>query len=86
MVGVFALETILGMDAGVFMALTMFAVFMAVILSGYNVAFSFAATALFFSFVGDWLACSTPTRSTRCPDGGTRRSATRRCWRCRCSC
>ncbi len=55
MIGVLALETIFGMDAGVFLALTMFAVFMLVILSGYNVAFSFAATALFFSFVGDWL-------------------------------
>ena len=53
MVGVFALETILGVDAGVFLALTMFGVFMLVILSGYNVAFSFACTAIAFAFVGD---------------------------------
>ena len=53
MVGVLALETILGVDAGVFLALTMFGVFMLVILSGYNVAFSFACTAIAFAFVGD---------------------------------
>ena len=53
MIAVFALETILGVDAGVFLALTMFAVFMLVILSGYNVAFSFACTAIAFAFVGD---------------------------------
>ena len=53
MSGVLALETIFGMDAGVFLALTMFAVFMAVILSGYNVAFSFACTAIAFAFMGD---------------------------------
>ncbi len=48
-----AIETILGMDLGVFLALTMFAVFMLVILSGYNVAFSFACTAITFAFLGD---------------------------------
>lgn len=53
MVGVLALETILGVDAGVFLALTMFGVFMLVILSGYNVAFSFACTAIAFAFLGD---------------------------------
>jgi len=41
------------MDLGVFLALMMFAVFLAMILIGYNVAFSFAATALLFSFLGD---------------------------------
>jgi len=52
-VGVLAVETILGVDAGVFLALTMFGVFMLVILSGYNVAFSFACTAIAFAFLGD---------------------------------
>ena len=47
-----AIETIVGVDAGVFLALAMFVVFMGVILSGYNVAFSFAATALAFAFLG----------------------------------
>ncbi len=41
------------LELGVFLALAMFAVFMAMILTGYNVAFSFAATALAFAFVGD---------------------------------
>ena len=62
-----ALETILGMDAGVFLALSMFGVFMLVILSGYNVAFSFAATALFFSFVGDWLDVFDPNTLNTLP-------------------
>ncbi len=62
-----ALETIFGMDAGVFLALTMFAVFMLVILSGYNVAFSFAATALFFSFLGDWLDVFDPNTLNTLP-------------------
>ena len=64
---VLALETILGMDAGVFLALTMFAVFMLVILSGYNVAFSFAATALLFSFVGDLLDVFDPNTLNTLP-------------------
>ena len=67
MLGVLALETIFGMDAGVFLALTMFAVFMLVILSGYNVAFSFAATALFFSFLGDWLDVFDPNTLNTLP-------------------
>lgn len=46
-VGFFTLEL------GVFLSMVMFVVFMAMILSGYNVAFSFAATALFFAFIGD---------------------------------
>ena len=41
------------MDLGVVLALLMFAIFLAMILVGYNVAFSFAATALMFSVVGD---------------------------------
>ncbi len=41
------------MDLGVFLSLIMFLVFMAMILTGYNVAFSFASTALLFAFVGD---------------------------------
>ncbi len=41
------------MDLGVFLALAMFAIFLAMILVGYNVAFSFAATAVMFSFLGD---------------------------------
>ena len=41
------------MDLGVTLALLMFVIFLVMILTGYNVAFSFAATALFFSFIGD---------------------------------
>ncbi len=41
------------MDLGVALSLIMFAVFLAMILIGYNVAFSFAASALLFSFIGD---------------------------------
>lgn len=41
------------MDLGVFLALLMFVIFLAMILIGYNVAFSFAATALAFSFIGN---------------------------------
>jgi tripartite ATP-independent transporter DctM subunit len=41
------------MDLGVALSLVMFVVFLAMILIGYNVAFSFAATALLFSFLGD---------------------------------
>ncbi len=44
---------ILGLELGVFLALFMFVVFMAMILTGYNVAFSFASTALLFAFIGD---------------------------------
>ena len=45
--GFFALEL------GVFLSMVMFVIFMAMILTGYNVAFSFAATALMFAFLGD---------------------------------
>jgi tripartite ATP-independent transporter DctM subunit len=41
------------MDLGVALALLMFVIFLVMILIGYNVAFSFAATALLFSFIGD---------------------------------
>ena len=44
---------VMGLNLGVFLALMMFVVFMALILSGYNVAFCFASTALAFAFVGD---------------------------------
>jgi len=44
---------ILGLETGVFLSLVMFIVFMAMILTGYNVAFSFAATAIAFAFIGD---------------------------------
>ncbi len=48
-----AIESFLGIEWGVFLALLMFAIFMGLILTGYNVAFSFASIALGFSFVGD---------------------------------
>jgi tripartite ATP-independent transporter DctM subunit len=48
------------MDLGVTLALTMFVVFLAMILIGYNVAFSFASTALFFSFIGNLLGVFDP--------------------------
>ncbi len=41
------------MDLGVALSLAMFAVFLVLILIGYNVAFSFASSALLFSFIGD---------------------------------
>ena len=48
------------MDLGVALSLIMFVVFLAMILIGYNVAFSFASTALFFSFVGNLLGVFDP--------------------------
>ncbi|NND73528.1 MAG: TRAP transporter large permease subunit [Ilumatobacter sp.] len=44
---------ILGLETGVFLSMVMFVVFMTMILTGYNVAFSFASTALAFAFIGD---------------------------------
>ena len=41
------------MDTGVALSLLMFAIFLVLILIGYNVAFSFASTALLFSFIGN---------------------------------
>ena len=49
------------MDLGVALALLMFAIFLALILVGYNVAFSFASTALLFSFIGDLTGTFEPT-------------------------
>ena len=44
---------ILGLELGVFLAMLMFVVFMVLILTGYNVAYCFAGTALAFAFIGD---------------------------------
>ncbi|MEM9033669.1 MAG: TRAP transporter large permease subunit [Actinomycetota bacterium] len=41
------------LELGVFLAMSMFVIFMLMILTGYNVAFSFAGTALAFAFIGD---------------------------------
>ncbi len=49
------------MDLGVALSLAMFVIFIALILIGYNVAFSFAATALLFSFIGDLTGIFDPT-------------------------
>ncbi len=46
------LVQILGLDFSVFLALLMFVVFMLLILTGYNVAYCFAGTALAFAFIG----------------------------------
>ena len=61
------LLAVFGMDTGVFLALTMFVVFMGMILTGYNVAFSFAATALAFAFVGDLLGAFDPVTLNTLP-------------------
>lgn len=55
------------MDLGVALSLIMFAVFLAMILIGYNVAFSFASTALLFSFVGDLLDVFDPATLATLP-------------------
>ncbi len=44
-----------GLDLGEFFAMMMFLIFMIMILTGYNVAFSFASTAVAFTFFGDVL-------------------------------
>ena len=67
MLRVLAIETVFGVDAGVFLALTMFAVFMLVILSGYNVAFSFACTAIAFAFLGDMIGAFDPNALSALP-------------------
>lgn len=51
--GLLAIESFLGLDWGVFLSLVMFAVFMLLILTGYNVAFSFASVSVAFAFIGD---------------------------------
>jgi TRAP-type mannitol/chloroaromatic compound transport system permease large subunit len=48
-----AIESFIGLEWGVFLALLMFAVFMFLILTGYNVAFSFASVSVAFAFLGD---------------------------------
>jgi len=50
---ILAIESFLGLEWGVFLALAMFIVFMALILTGYNVAFSFASVSVAFAFVGE---------------------------------
>ena len=51
--GLLAIESFIGLDWGVFLSLVMFAVFMGLILTGYNVAFSFASVSVAFAFIGD---------------------------------
>ena len=51
--GLLAIESFLGLEWGVFLSLVMFAVFMVLILTGYNVAFSFASVSVAFAFIGD---------------------------------
>jgi tripartite ATP-independent transporter DctM subunit len=55
-------------DVGVFLSMFMFVVFIAMILIGYNVAFSFAATSLAFSFIGDLLGVFDPSRLSVLPN------------------
>ncbi|MEX2280348.1 MAG: TRAP transporter large permease subunit [Acidimicrobiia bacterium] len=50
------------MELGVVLSILMFVLFIGMILIGYNVAYSFAASALAFSFVGDLLDVFDPTR------------------------
>ncbi len=49
-------------DLGVWLAFGMFVIFLAMILIGYNVAFSFASTAIVFSFVGNLTGDFNPDR------------------------
>lgn len=51
--GFLAIESFLGLEWGVFLSLAMFVIFMGLILTGYNVAFSFASVSVAFAFVGD---------------------------------
>ena len=55
------------MDLGVFFALSMFAIFMIMILIGYNVAFSFGVTGLAFSILGDLTDTFEPGRLALLP-------------------
>lgn len=55
------------MDLGVTLALLMFVIFLVMILIGYNVAFSFAATALLFSFIGDLTGTFDPAALSALP-------------------
>lgn len=56
------------MDLGVALSLIMFAVFMVMILIGYNVAFSFASTALLFSFIGSLTGTFDPNTLNALPN------------------
>ncbi|MDY7104824.1 MAG: TRAP transporter large permease subunit [Actinomycetota bacterium] len=49
------------MDLGVVLAFAMFAVFLGMLLIGYNVAFCFAGTAILFSFIGHLLGVFDPS-------------------------
>ena len=55
------------MDLGVFFALSMFVIFMIMILIGYNVAFSFGVTGLVFSVLGDLTDTFEPGRLNLLP-------------------
>ena len=57
----------LGLDLGEFLAMLMFLIFMLMILTGYNVAFSFAGTALAFAFLGDLFDVFNPTTLNTLP-------------------
>ncbi len=48
-----AIDSFIGLDWGVFLSLVMFAIFMFLILTGYNVAFAFASVSVAFAFIGD---------------------------------
>jgi tripartite ATP-independent transporter DctM subunit len=56
------------MDLGVALSMIMFVIFIGMILIGYNVAFSFAATALALSFVGDLVGVFDPARLSVLPN------------------
>ena len=55
------------MDLGVILAFAMFAVFLGMLLIGYNVAFCFAGTGILFSFVGAVLGVFDPNDLTLLP-------------------
>lgn len=55
------------MDLGVVLAFVMFALFLALLLAGYNVAYCFAGTAVVFTFVGDLLGVFSPGDLTLLP-------------------
>ena len=57
----------LGLDLGEFLAMFMFLIFMLMILTGYNVAFSFAGTALAFAFLGDLFDVFNPSTLNTLP-------------------
>jgi len=73
------------MELSVALSLVMFVVFMALILTGYNVAFSFVSTALAFSFIGDLTGTFDPNTLNVLPGRCKTRSRTRPCSLFRCS-